>query len=86
MMLTLQHFTSGGWQSLLCYESGDAARMQQAATAMSHYSGIRWRVLGSDGRVLTVWDGRRWHVAGESTTMPAWWGADAGQTADTVPT
>ena len=74
-MLTLQTYTLGGWRTVGApYPVGDAQRVQQAATMLAHATGAVWRVLGEGGRVMTLWDGRRWHLAAEALPMPApWW-------------
>lgn len=86
-MLTLQTRTASGWQTVGApYAPSDAAAVQRAAVAIFEATGALWRVLGEQGRVLSLWDGRRWHLAAEATTMPAeFWQQDADY-CDTIPT
>jgi hypothetical protein len=87
-MLTLQHYTAAGWMTLGApYALADAARVQQSATMLSAATGAVWRVLGEGGRVLSLWDGRRWQAVAEAQPMPAsWWTQDHTGYADTVQT
>ena len=87
-MLILQHYTTSGWRSVgTAYPLGDAQRVQQAATMLAHATGAVWRVLGDGGRVLTLWDGRRWQTVAEAQPMPAsWWDQQESAYADTVQT
>jgi len=85
-MLTLQHYTAAGWHTVGApYPVGDAQRVQQAATGLAHATGCVWRVLGTGGRVLSLWDGKRWQTVAESLPMPSsYWQQDADYP-DTIP-
>lgn len=87
-MLSLQHYTRRGWVPVgTPYALADAQRMQQAATMLSHGTGAVWRVVGEGGRVLTLWDGRRWQTVAEAQPMPvAWWDQRRGDFISTIPT
>lgn len=86
-MLSLQYFTTRGWVPLgLPYELADTQRMQQAAAVLSEGTGAVWRVVGECGRVLTLWDGRRWQAVAEAQPMPvAWWDQRRGDFISTIP-
>ncbi len=85
-MLNLQTYTLNGWHTVgTPYSIGDAQKVQQAATMLAHATGAVWRVLGEGGRVLSLWDGRRWQTVAEAAPMPAtWWQQDSGYP-DTIP-
>lgn len=71
-MLSLQTFVRGGWVPVgTPYEVGDTQAVQQAVVVVSRATGAVWRVVGSGGNVLALWDGRRWHAPAEAQPAPA---------------
>lgn len=86
-MLSLQTFTTSGWMPVGApYEARDTQAVQQAAVALGRATGAVWRVVGSDGKVLALWDGRRWQSVAEAVPVPApFWQQDRGDFASTVP-
>lgn len=70
-MLSLQTFTQRGWVPVGApYAVADTHRVQQAAVVLATATGAVWRVVGSDGRVLSLWDGRRWQSVAEAQPLP----------------
>lgn len=85
-MLSLQTYTKQGWVPVGApYELADAQRVQQAATSLSGSTGAVWRVVGADGRVLALWDGRRWQTVAEAQPMPTPFWSQDGAFSPTVP-
>lgn len=71
-MLSLQTFTKCGWFAVgMPFEPRDTQRVQQAAVVLFNATGAVWRIVGSSGDVLALWDGRRWHAVAEAQPAPA---------------
>lgn len=88
-MLVLQHYSSDGWKTLgTPYCVNDTQRVQQLAAQLAPLIGAVWRVVGMDSRVLSVYDGRRWHATAESVPMrvPWWEQKHRPDFIDTIPT
>lgn len=53
------------------YDPADAVRVQAAAAVLAGALAVTWRVLGQDGKPLTVYARQRWQNVAEALPSPA---------------